>query len=158
MRITSIYHSGVVVSDLDRAMAFYIDVLGLDLERGPSLSEGDWISSVVGYANVKMRQGYVGAGDGHSIELIEYVRPPGSKDRNAESRNFVGASHVGMIVDDIATWHVSLEEKGIRFFGPPALRNAEFPWAKHALYFQDPDGNWLEIVERAPRPPGAQGN
>ncbi len=158
MEIETIYHSGLIVSDLDRSVKFYSEVLGLNVERQPTESSGQWISSVVGYEDVRIRLAFVGMGDGHSLELIQYLAPKGGQGPGAYERNDVGATHVGMIVDDAHAWYEHLRANGVSLFGPPALRDAEFPWARHALYFQDPDGHWLELVERAPRPEGAGGN
>ncbi|GIT17986.1 MAG: hypothetical protein CM1200mP39_07920 [Dehalococcoidia bacterium] len=71
--VQSIYHTGFIVENLDRALEFYTQVLGMDIEREPTLSDTPWLSEVVGYPDVIMRQAYVGVGDGHSIELIEYI-------------------------------------------------------------------------------------
>jgi glyoxylase I family protein len=158
MRINSIYHTGFVVRDIERSIRFYTEVLGLNLERAPSEASGEWISSVVGYDNVRLKLAFVGPGDGHSIELIQYIEPPGSPGPNTMERKDVGAAHAGMLVDDLLAWRSRLQEHGITFHSRPLLRDVAFPWARHAVYFQDPDGNWLELVERAPRPSGASGN
>ena len=154
MEIESLFHTGLVVSDLDRALEFYTGMLGLSVERPAAEQSSEWIARVVGFDSARLRMAYVGAGGGHSIELIEYVEPAGSKDSNPAQRNNVGAAHVGMVVDDVRTWYEKLAAAGVRVTGPPSKRETEYPWATYAFYFQDPDGNWLEMVERAPRPEG----
>ena len=158
MRVETLYHSGLVVSDIERALSFYTETLGLSIERQATESSGKWIGDVVGFDSPTLRIAYVGPGGGHSIELIEYVEPSGVKEQNLKPRNDVGAAHVGMIVDDVNAWYEKLIRDGVNATGPPTLRDAEYPWARYAFYFQDPDGNWLEMVERAPKPPGSTEN
>lgn len=158
MRIENLYHTGLVVSDLERAVSFYTETLGLKIERPVSEMSGEWIANVVGFESATLRMAYVGAGGGHSFELIQYVDPPGDRERNKKPRNDVGAAHVGMIVDDIHAWYERLVAAGMHVARPPTLREADYPWARYAIYFQDPDSNWLEMVERGPRPPGSTEN
>ena len=156
--IHTIYHTGFIVENLDKALDFYTRVLSFNIERAPAISETPWISEVVGYENVKMRQAYVGVGDGHSIELIEYVRPHGEKRSDQFDRNRPGSAHAAMVVDNVPTWRERLEAEGIKTFGPQYERELEYPWARWAIYFQDPDGHWLEMISRNPKPEGSEEN
>lgn len=158
MKPVTIYHTGFVVSDIDRALDFYTRVLGLSVERQPSTSELPWLAEVVGYEKVKMRFAYVGVGDGHSIELIEYVLPRGEARSDQFERNKPGTAHAAMIVDDVPAWRKRLEAEGVKVFGPNYERDIEYPWARAAIYFQDPDGNWLEMSSRDPKPEGSTDN
>jgi hypothetical protein len=63
-----------------------------------------------------------------------------------------------MVVDSVPAWRSKLEQAGITVFGPKEVRDLGYPWARLAIYFQDPDGNWLEMVERHPRPEGSKEN
>ena len=156
--VQSIYHTGFIVENLDISLNFYTGFLGMNIEREPAISETPWISEVVGYENVKMRQAYVGVGDGHSIELIEYVLPRGEARSDQSDRNRPGSAHAAMVVDDVPAWRERLEAEGINVFGPKYERDLEYPWARYAIYFQDPDGNWLEMVSRAHKPAGSTAN
>ncbi|NQW16738.1 MAG: VOC family protein [Chloroflexi bacterium] len=158
MKVESLYHTGMVVSDLEAAVEFYTGTLGLALERGIAELKGEFLEQVVGLDGVVLRMAYVGSGTGHSIELMEYSQPPGSKDFNAKPINSVGSAHVGMIVENVMGWYEKLDGMGLNVKGPPVLRDAEYPWARYAFYFQDPDGNWLEFVERGPKPAGSTEN
>ncbi|HJP27970.1 MAG TPA: VOC family protein [Dehalococcoidia bacterium] len=156
--VKTIYHTGFIVENLDDTLDFYTRVLGMVIEREPAISETPWISEVVGYENVKMRQAYVGVGDGHSIELIEYMRPRGEKRSDQFDRNRPGSAHAAMVVDSVLDWRERLEAEGVKTFGPKYERDLEYPWARYAIYFQDPDGNWLEMVSRNPKPEGSTRN
>ena len=148
-------HTGLVVSDMERSLAFYRDMLGLTEERNAIL-EGGMISQLVGYDDAKLHIAYLGTGDmRHSVELIQYLNPVGDPVVTPH-RNRVGTAHLGIIVDDLDTMYRELSAKGLEFVAPPAVRpDAPYPWARKACYLQDPDGNWLELIERAPAPPDA---
>ncbi len=158
MKIQNIYHTGFIVENLDRALKFYTGVLGMSVERAPAVSDTPWIAQVVGYEKVELHMAYVGVGDGHSIELSEYAFPRGEARSDQYERNKPGSAHAAMIVDDVPAWREKLESEGIKVFGPTSERDLEYPWARHAFYFQDPDGNWLEMVSRDPRPEGSTDN
>ena len=151
-RVQSIYHTGFIVEDLDRALDFYTRVLGMNIEREPAVSDTPWIAEVVGYPEVKMRQAYVGVGDGHSIELIEYMHPRGEARSDQFDRNRPGSTPAAMVVDDVHSWRERLAAEGIKTFGPDYERDLEYPWARYAIYFQDPVGHWVEMVSRHPIP------
>ena len=155
MKVEWMNHTGFVVSDMDRSLAFYRDLLGLVEERNQVL-EGEFISSLVGYPEARLHLVYLGLGDmKHSVELIQYLNPPGTPVELPE-RHQVGAAHLGIIVDDLDSFYEELSARGVRFVGPPAARHdAVYPLARKGCYAQDPDGNYLELLERPPAPPDA---
>ncbi len=155
MEVQWMNHTGFVVSDMERSLAFYRDLLGLEVERDQIL-EGDFISEVVGYPDARLHIVYLGMGDmRHSVELIQYFNPPGDT-VNLPERHQVGASHLGVMVDDLDAFYETLSAQGVQFVNPPATRpNAVYPAASKGCYMQDPDGNWLELLEREPPPPDA---
>ncbi len=158
MKIITPYHTGFVVSDMDRSIKFYTEVLGMRVERQPTTVSSEWLAGVVGYDKVTITLAMVGVGSGTSIELLQYIEPAGGKRHDLGDRNSVGSSHCGMLVDDVCAWYEKLKAKGIRMTGPPMLRDVPFPWGRYAFYFQDPDGNWLEFAERSPKPEGSTEN
>lgn len=153
MGVQSIYHTGVVVGNLERSLKFYVETLGLKIERPTRELAGEWISAATGHPNTRLRMVWVGTGDDYSIELLEYQQPLGDKGPNMGRRNDVGAMHIGMIVDDVHAWYERLSAQGVTFAGPPPPKqDAKFPWARCAVCLQDPDGNWIELLEREPAP------
>ena len=143
-------HTGFVVSNMERSVAFYRDQLGLEIERDQIL-EGEFISELVGYPDAKLHIIYLGLGDmKHSVELIEYLNPRGDV-APLPDRKDIGATHLGIIVDNLDEFYKELSSKGVRFVSPPVTRpNAVYPMAQKGCYMQDPDGNWLELLEQPP--------
>ena len=155
MKVEWFNHTGIVVQDMEKMLGFYKGVLGLEEERNRVL-EGPLADQLVGYKDAKLHVIYLGNGDmRHSVELVSYLNPPGDA-MHTNERNTIGAVHIGVIVDDLDAWYEDLTARGIRFVNKPFLReDAEYPWAFKACYLQDPEGNWLEFIERPPAPPGA---
>ena len=152
MNVEWMNHTGFVVSNMERSLAFYRDQLGLEIERDQIL-EGEFISELVGYPDAKLHIIYLGLGDmKHSVELIEYLNPRGNAAPLPERKD-IGATHLGIIVDNVDEFYKELSSKEVRFVSPPAIRpDAVYPMAQKGCYMQDPDGNWQELLERPPAP------
>ncbi|HIM36922.1 MAG TPA: VOC family protein [Dehalococcoidia bacterium] len=152
MNVEWMNHTGFVVSNMERSLAFYRDQLGLEIERDQIL-EGEFISELVGYPDAKLHIVYLGLGDmKHSVELIEYLNPR-SNAVPLPDRKDIGATHLGIIVDNLDEFYKELSSKEVRFLSPPAIRpNAVYPMAQKGCYMKDPDGNWLELLEQPPAP------
>ena len=74
MKIIQPYHTGFVVSDMERSVDFYTNVLGMRVERQPAEVSSSWLADVVGYDSVSIVLGMVGVGSGSSIELLQYKK------------------------------------------------------------------------------------
>ena len=141
-----IHHTSVVVGDMERSIRFYCDLLGLRLETDKIL-EGPFISTVLGYPECRARWVTLDAGDDVArIELLQLLEPRATGAAPPLAR--VGASHVGLIVDDIQADFERLRGQGVRFKSPP--QESGGLWAVH---FYDPDGISLELIQ-LPSPAG----
>ncbi len=139
--ITGMNHTGFVVRDLDASVRFYRDVVGLKIVRTME-RDGAPISQVIGYENTHLKGTILSAGDSHSLELIQYINPAPTE-RPTEERNALGASHLAFNVDDIEETFERLVRDGARKLNPPATMQP----GRKACYMQDPDGNWIELIE-----------
>ena len=139
--IKGMNHCGIVVRNMDSAIDFYRDVIGLELLDQFERDSGP-ISEVVGYENTHLKVAFFDIGEGHKFELLEYINPPPSG-RPTEERNVLGASHLAFNTDDAKETYKTLISKGAKGINPPV----EVGPGKIACYFQDPDGNWLELIE-----------
>ncbi len=141
--ITGMNHTGFVVNDVEASADFYTRVVGLkEVERRER--DGGPVSDVVGYENTHLKAVLLGLGedDGHILELIQYIRPPAS-DRPSDERAVVGASHICFNVDDIRAAFSELIANGAQQLNPPV----EVSPGRHVCYLQDPDGNWIELIQ-----------
>ena len=139
--ITGMNHTGFVVKDLDRAVEFYREVMGFELVRLVERNGGP-ISQVVGYEDTHLRAAHLSLGGDHMLELVEY-RKPASSDRPTQERAVLGAGHLAFDVDDIEETYRDLTSRGCVAMNPPARLAPD----RAACYMQDPDGNWIELIE-----------
>ncbi|NHN60079.1 MULTISPECIES: VOC family protein [Halorussus] len=137
------HHVGVVVSDLDEAVSFYRDALGLSVTDEFTLAE-DGIGTAIGVDGATGDFVHLDAGgdegDGTRIELIEY--DPAGEDCIADAINQVGAKHVGFAVDDIGEFYENLPDEVEPISDPQAIEIDT-----SILFFRDPEGNFVEVVE-----------
>ena len=139
--ITAINHTGLVVTDLQESIGFYRDVLGLTVQ-GTFERDGSPISQVVGYRDCHILAAHMGTGSGPTIELIQYINPPPALRQSIE-RNVIGANHVAFNVDDAEKSLETLVKNGATKLNSPT----EVSPGRKVCYLQDPDGNWVELVE-----------
>ncbi len=148
MSLTGIHHTGIIVKDLDRSIYFYHDLLGAVFVSEPSpWFDGEGLSRGVGVPGASLRQVNLRIG-GAQLELLEYGnRPEG--DTAPAPQNRLGAMHIGIRVDDAAATKAELEKKGIRFLSDLNVVDEGTLAGWRWVYFRDPDGITLELVEEA---------
>jgi catechol 2,3-dioxygenase-like lactoylglutathione lyase family enzyme len=148
--VSRLHHTGYTVSDLDRSLTFYRDLLGCEVVATQT-KEGGYLAAIVGYPDAHVRMAHLRAPDSsHVIELFEYLAPtPGRSE--TEPRN-VGTAHICFIVDDLPATYERLREAGVEFFSPPVEVDTGVNAGGYALYMRDPDGIPMELFQ----PPGAR--
>src|SRR5688572_4451292 len=105
--LRGINHAGITVADLDRSLAFYRDVLGLEVQTVFERS-GEDISRIVGYPDARLRIAMLHIPGGSvRIELLQYVHPQGAPGTHETCNPGVG--HVCFTVDDIHGWYERLK-------------------------------------------------
>ena len=77
--LKSFYHTGFVVKNLEDSVQFYTEVMGLNLKREAFEATGETTEQVTGLKGVTMKVAFVDLKNGHHLELIEYVYPPGTE-------------------------------------------------------------------------------
>jgi catechol 2,3-dioxygenase-like lactoylglutathione lyase family enzyme len=150
MQLTGISHTSFTVSDLERSLAFYRDLLGMEVLVEVQ-REGEFIEQVVGFPGASLR--IVGLrlrqGSDHILELIEYRAPQGNC-IDLRTCN-PGVAHICFITDDIHSTYESLRAKGVQFKSPPVRIPSGPSEGGFDAYFLDPDGITLELSQPAPR-------
>ena len=109
--------------------------------------EGGYVEEITGIEGAHVRLAHL-SGYGHNLELLEYRSPPSGTDGPLPS-NDLGASHVAFAVDDIEATKAELEAKGIEFYGRVNTVDDGVLAGWRWVYFEDPDGYPLELVEVA---------
>ena len=142
--IESIHHCALVVSNLDRSIAFYRDVIGMSLQ---SIAEGqgEANATVQGIPNAHLRVAFLRLGD-MRLEIFQYLNPKGRK--TIPRRWNVGAAHLCFTVDNIQKTYEELLDKGVSFVSKPrVVAERRSGRVVRAVYFTDPDEYTLELLE-----------
>ena len=134
----SAHHFGITVSDLDRAVQFYRETLGLSVLNEFSVS-GEAFSTAVGVDDATGRFAHLDAG-GARVELVEY--DPEGETRGDSSVNRPGEKHLGFTVDDIDSVYESVASD-VETFSEPQTTDT----GSRILFLRDPEGNLVELVE-----------
>jgi catechol 2,3-dioxygenase-like lactoylglutathione lyase family enzyme len=146
--VKAIHHVGITVGDLDRAIDFYHGVLGLEFANEPSpVFDDPALGPAVGVPGGSLRQVSLVCGDS-IVELLEYTQPPSPVDRPLP-QNALGAQHLAFRVDDAAQTKRELESKGIEFLSGVNVVDDGVLAGWRWVYFRDPFGIVLELVEIA---------
>ena len=144
--IKAMHHTGFVVRDVEKSVEFYRDVVGLNLTHRIERT-GSPISQVVGYDDTHLKIALLDTGDGHRLELIQYVNPPPAE-RPTQERSVLGATHLAFEVDDMDEAYGAATSGGAKSLNPPVKVDRVDPGTGKSLvcYLQDPDDNWIELV------------
>ena len=126
MRIVGAHHVAISTNNLARLRHFYVETLGLPVMGG--FPDQDII--------------FVGAG-GIAIEIIGEATPGTARSEGFERR---GWQHLAWEVEDVDAAYAELSARGIAFRVPPEDFPEQAPSMRIA-FFEDPDGNLLELVQ-----------
>ena len=118
MQFSQIQHCSVVVQNLERAAAFYRDVLGLTEIEIPSTFKP---------AGLNVRWFRLGAQQIHLLQGAE--NPPGTQ------------HHMALQVDDAQAARAWMKAKGFEVEETILIPGAD------RFFVRDPDGNLIEIIE-----------
>jgi catechol 2,3-dioxygenase-like lactoylglutathione lyase family enzyme len=145
--VRSVDAVAVTVSDMDRSMAFYENVLRFTRESDREVT-GDDVERLYGVFGARIRIVRERLGD-ERIELMEFLAPTGRPIPPDAKSNDLSFQHVAIIVSDMDRAYRHLREHKVRHASTgPQLLPAWNPNAGgiSAFYFKDPDGHNLEIL------------
>ena len=142
MAIKAIRHTGIVVSDMQAALRFYHDLLGMEV-WADFKDDSQMVQDVTGVAGANLWMIKLKADDGVSIELLQYLSHPQPVPPPRRACD-VGCNHVALQVDDLDALHEKLVAEGIEFNVAPTISSEGF--AK-VTYCRDPEGVLVELVE-----------
>ena len=147
-QVTAVDSIGITVSDMDRSIAFYETVLGLQKTADREVA-GDAYERMFGLFGVRLRQVRMQLGD-ESIELMQFLAPRGRRTPEDSRSNDRWFQHVAIIVSDMDAAYAHLRKFKVAHAssGPQRLPD----WNPNAggikaFYFRDPDDNTLEILQ-----------
>jgi catechol 2,3-dioxygenase-like lactoylglutathione lyase family enzyme len=141
--IRGIHHTAISTGDLQRALAFYRDLLGFE-----TVFEAGWpagtetADNITGLSGSSAQLAMLRAGNTF-IELFQYQSPaprPGDPSRPVCDH---GITHICLDVTDVEAEYQRLTAAGMRFHCPPQ----DLGGGAKTTYGRDPDGNVVELQE-----------
>jgi methylmalonyl-CoA/ethylmalonyl-CoA epimerase len=149
-------HTAICVPDVDAAVEWYRDVLGLRVLSPPYRMAGEEIDRDMGElvpSPVVVKAAIVGLGaDDRVLELIEYPEAAGSETSPSGDRGLTtpGVTHVGLVCDDVHATRAELEGRGVEFLTAGVADVASL----RTTWFKDPWGNiFILLGKRHPDRP-----
>jgi glyoxylase I family protein len=145
---TAIAHTGLTVSDLEAALRFWRDGLGMR-EAMSQEKQGGYLEAVVREPGAHVRMVHLEfAGGGPRIELFEYLEPRGGhvSGRPAD----VGFSHICVACPDVDGLLERLAAAGGTPLGPPADVDTGANAGGRCVYVRDADGHVVELFSPPP--------
>ena len=150
-------HVGLTVSELEPAVSFYCNVLGarelyrmgpFDSAEFPLEPDGrDWSDSHFNVAGARFHFAMLQLGPNLMLELFQYDRPPDR--RTQPPRNCdIGGHHLAVKVSNLDEAIAYLKkQKGVAVMAGPVVISEGVCAGLRVIYFLDPWGNQLELVE-----------
>jgi catechol 2,3-dioxygenase-like lactoylglutathione lyase family enzyme len=144
-RVTAADHTGITVSNLERSLEFWRDVLGFELSHSAQQT-GELAAEITGVAGAEIKLVVLKALGGHKIELLEYLAPPDRQRTNRRPCD-VGSVHVALLVDDLDAVLERIVASGWKAAGKPQTLTIGPNAGKRVVYVRDPDGTTIEFMQ-----------
>ena len=147
--LKEVMHIGITVSNIERSINFYKNILGLTL-IGEAFMEGKETDALFAMNNCKVKIAYLNGSDNiiaPPIKLLQFVTPETIKDE--AELNKISVSEICFRVDNVEKVYKHLIDNNVECLSEPQ----EFDFTSYgfskskALYFKDPDGIILELME-----------
>ncbi len=140
-------HVGICVSDLERSIAFYRDVLGFaEVARRLNITDTD-SANLLDFPEMDVELVYLER-DGIRLELLWYRVPDPDTGGGRRPMNRVGLTHLAFRVGDLDDLCRRIDAGGGTVL---AGSTARFAHGNRGVMTLDPDGTRVELIER----PGA---
>jgi catechol 2,3-dioxygenase-like lactoylglutathione lyase family enzyme len=145
--VTAVDSVGITVSDLDRSVDFYTNVLGFQ-KSSEFEADGTAYEHLTGVFGLRLRTARLRLGE-EQIELTEYLAPRGRPIPGDSHSNDRWFQYIALVVSDMDRAYAWLRAHRAQHAssGPQRLPDWN-PTAAgiRAFYFKDPDGHSLEAI------------
>jgi glyoxylase I family protein len=143
-RIITADHTGITVTNLERSLAFWRDVLGFEFSH-QARQKGERAEQITGVPGAELSLAVLKA-PGHKIELLEYHAPSDRKHINVRPCD-VGSVHVALTVDNLDAVLARVAASGWTAAGKPQTLETGPNAGKRVVYVRDPDGTTIEFMQ-----------
>ncbi len=145
-KVVGFNHFSATVADMDRALRFWRELLGLELV-GHGVVEYDYLDRIVGLEGTRIEWAELALPGGGMIELFRYLNPPGKP--LAAGVNDPGKTHLCLEVEDLDGLLDKLHATDIRSAYPRPVEIPRGDWRGfRCVYVFAPDDVVVELAER----------
>lgn len=134
-------HIGVCVSDMERSIAFYRDVLGFAFAYELRV-QGEPSDTLLRLRDVELHAVYLDR-DGLRLELLHYASPRSPAQPPARTMNDLGFTHLSIQVPSIEQALEELAAAGVEILRETLV---DLDGTQVAVFVRDPDGLPIELV------------
>ena len=145
LQILGVDHTGITVSNLERSLAFWRDVLGFEVSH-TAHQKGELGQEITGVEGAEIKLVVLTAPGGRKIELLEYLAPSDRKRANLRPCD-VGSVHVALLVYDLDLVLKRIAASGWAAAGKPQTLKTGPNAGKRVVYVRDPDGTTIEFMQ-----------
>jgi catechol 2,3-dioxygenase-like lactoylglutathione lyase family enzyme len=145
-QIIAAVHTGITVSNLERSLAFWRDVLGFEFSHRAHQA-GEMAEQITGVKGAELKLAVVKTPGGHKIELLEYLAPTDRKQNGDLRPCDVGHVHVALTVENLEPLLGKIAASGWQAAGEPQTLQSGPNAGKRVIYVRDPDGTTIEFME-----------
>jgi catechol 2,3-dioxygenase-like lactoylglutathione lyase family enzyme len=143
-RILTADHTGITVSNLERSLVFWRDVLGFELSHRAHQT-GELAAEITGVPGAEILIAVLRA-PGHKVELLEY-RAPADRSRANLRPCDIGSVHIALTVDDLDAVLETIAASGWKAAGEPQTLTVGPNAGRRVVYVRDPDGTTIEFMQ-----------
>lgn len=135
-------HIGLTVSDLERSIGFYREIVGMEVVKRYPRAGDDWFRRLTENADATVEAAMLALGS-FRLQLVQYHDggAPGATGHAA-----LGGVHLCFDVDDAEREHSRITALNRHHVGP--LVGMREPYGGRSFYVHDPDGVPVELVQR----------
>src|SRR5262245_251627 len=149
--ITGAHHTSFTVADLDRSLAFFRDLAGLEVLFVREV-RATYFGRIVGLPGCVVKAALLRIpGSPHHVELFQYLSPPGEEHRPRPCDPC--SSHLSVLMDDLPAVYRQWCDRGLRFTGEPVRIDAGPNLGGYGVYLRDPNGILIELFQPPRRSP-----
>lgn len=143
MNVQRLSHIGICVSELERSVSFYRDVLGFE-ELSRLQMKGPEVERMLSIAGGELQAVYLQR-DGTRIELLYYPEAGHQGVKAPAPMNRLGLTHLSLRVTDLDTLVAAVESRGGACLADTRIDNNA--WRSKAVFVTDPDGLRIELLQ-----------
>ena len=141
-------HVGFQVSDLERSIEYYRDIIGMELVDHLVRDE-PYLAQVTGYPGIRLDIALLVEPNSRvMLELIEYPAGLGTPIDTATANP--GTAHMCLVVDDVDAIYARARSAGHAAVNPPVTPTKGMWTGGRSIYLRDPAGIRVELVQRGP--------